>query len=361
MKNRGPWLLAFFLASPFGAGAQQSGTQPTTSLLACGAHGDLTVICGTQQPEDLELTPDGKFLIATRYVNQGRGGSTVGSSDGGLALFNLATQRFRRMPETSQPDKSWGDPACPGPIGNALVSHGSSLSKRRNGVWALYTVNHGGRQSIEMYELKRAAGAWSVVWRGCEIAVHEFNDVAILPDGGFVGTYPSGLSAQGGAPAQGAPTGYVARWTPGKGESEVPGSRIRLPNGVVVSSDGRYMYVNEFGARKVRKFDLQTSAEGASADVEFLPDNLTWTKAGKLLVAGVKGARGDCPEASGRHCIDGFGIAEIDPATMRARTIFDSPTVDPVMSGVSVALQAGNSIYIGAFLGDRLLRIPYKK
>ena len=106
---------------------------------------------------------------------------------------------------------------CPGPIGDALISHGSSLAKRKGGAWALYVVNHGARQSIEMFELRQAAGAWTLVWRGCEVAMHEYNDVAILPDGGFVGTYPSGLAAgNAGAAAAGGATGYVARWTPGK-------------------------------------------------------------------------------------------------------------------------------------------------
>ena len=50
-----------------------------------------------------------------------------------------------------------------------------------------------------------------------------------------------------------------------------------------------------------------------SVKVDFLPDNLTWTKEGRLLAAGVKGARGDCPAGSGRPCIQGFGVAEIDP------------------------------------------------
>lgn len=92
------------------------------------------------------------------------------------------------MAVTDQPDKSWGDAACPGPVGDKLVSHGESLAKRKDGKWALYVVNHGGRQSIEMYELKRAGDSWSLVWHGCEVAAHDYNDVAILPDGGFVGT-----------------------------------------------------------------------------------------------------------------------------------------------------------------------------
>jgi SMP-30/Gluconolactonase/LRE-like region len=339
------------------AGAQEKGP-PAPPLASCGVHGDIEVLCGTHSPEDLELAPDGKFLIATQFVNQGRAGTT----GAGMALFDLAKKTFTKMTVTDEPDKSWGDPACPGPIGDTLVSHGESLRKRSNGKWALYVVNHGGRQSIEMYELKAAAGGWALVWHGCEVAQHDYNDVAILPDGGFVGTYPTALSSGGtGGPFGGTVTGYVARWTPGKGESEIMNTRIRYPNGVVVSTDGRFMYVNEFAGSQVFKYDLKDEKMIGSVKVDFLPDNLTWTKEGKLLAAGVKGARGDCPEGSGRPCIQGFGVAEIDPKKMQARVIFDSGTHEPLIGGVSSALEVGNSIYLGAFQGDRLVKIPYPK
>jgi len=351
-----PISCCFVLALAGLAGAQQPALQP---LMACGAHGDIEVLCGTHQPEDLEITPDGKYLIATQFINAGRG-STAG---GGMALFDLAAKTFSKMAVTNEPDKSWGDPSCPGPIADALVSHGSSLRKQSNGVWRLYVVNHGGRQSIEMFELKPAAGSWSLAWHGCVVGAHDYNDVAILPDGGFVGTYPTALVAPGsnGNAFGGGVTGYVAHWTPGKGESEVPGTRIPYPNGVVVSADGRDMFVNWFAAREVHKYDLKSAKDLGMVKLDFLPDNLTWTKQGRLLAAGVKGARGDCPEASGRPCIQGFGVAEIDPAKMMARTIFDSASTEPLMTGVSVALEVGDSIYLGAFQGDRLVRIPYKK
>ncbi len=341
------------------AWAQQSPPPPGgPPLVACGVHGDIEVLCGTRSPEDLELTPDGKYLIATQFVNMGR----TASAGAGMALYDLAKKTFAKMAVTDEPDKSWGDAACPGPIGDALVSHGESLAKRSNGAWALYVVNHGGRQSIEMYELKPAASGWALVWRGCEVAAHDYNDVAILRDGGFVGTYPTALSSGGnGGPFGGAVTGYVARWTPGKGESEIMNTRIRYPNGVVVSADGRFMYVNEFAGRQVFKYDLKSEKVMGSAQVDFLPDNLTWTKEGRILAAGVKGARGDCPEGSGRPCIQGFGVAEIDPAKMQSRVIFDSASHDPLISGVSVALKVGDSIYLGAFQGDRLVKIPYPK
>ena len=177
-------------------------------------------------------------------------------------LFDPAKKTFTKLPVSADPRKEWGDPACPGPIGDALVSHGESLAKRSNGAWALYVVNHGGRQSIEMFELKRAAGSWALVWHGCEVAAHDYNAVAILPDGGFVGTYPTALSSGGNAgPFGGAVTGYVAHWTPGKGESEIMGTRIRYPNGVVVSVDGNPITSSE---------DLRTAIDRAEVDREVL-------------------------------------------------------------------------------------------
>jgi len=116
--------------------------QPSPALMSCGDHGSIQVYCGIRQPEDLERTPDGKFLIATQYLNQGRGGA----SGGGMLLFDLAKHAPAKMMESIEPDKTWGDPACPGPIGGALVSHGSSLAKRADGKWALYVVNHAARQ-----------------------------------------------------------------------------------------------------------------------------------------------------------------------------------------------------------------------
>jgi hypothetical protein len=259
-------MLPFLFIWP--ANAQQNATEPAApALLECGVHGDIEILCGTHSPEDLELTPDGKFLIATQFIDQGRGGA----GGGGMKLLDLAKKTFNRMAERAEPDKSWGDPTCPGPIGDALVSHGSSLAKRSNGVWELYVVNHGGRQSIEMYELRQASGTWTLVWHGCELALHDYNDVAILPDDGFVGTYSSGLSAGNtGTVSSGGPTGYVARWTRGKGEFEVPDTRMRGPNGVVVSADGRYMYVNEFPARLVHKYDLTDGRKIGAANVDFL-------------------------------------------------------------------------------------------
>jgi hypothetical protein len=57
-------LLIAFILGNF-TGAQQPASQSTAPpLMTCGAHGDIEILCGTRSPEDLELTPDGKYLVA---------------------------------------------------------------------------------------------------------------------------------------------------------------------------------------------------------------------------------------------------------------------------------------------------------
>ena len=333
--------------------------------MECGTHGAIDILCGTRSPEDLELSPDGKYLLVPQFVNVRPGASTPPGE--GMTLFDIAAKTYSKIAVTAEPKKDWGAAACPGPIGDVLVPHGISLAKRSGGTWELYIVNHGGRQSIEMYELKPAAGSWSLVWHGCVPSMWDFNDVAALPDGSFIATHPTALRQPGDTSDlfAGKPSGWVARWTaskgPGEGEVELPGTRAGYPNGVLASADGRTMYFNAWTAKEVHKYDLKQMKETGMVKLDFMPDNITWTSDRKILAAGVKGSRGECPAGSGTPCIQTFGVAEIDPAKMTARTVFDSEGKGALISGVSVALQVGNSMYIGAFQGDRLVKVGYKK
>ena len=346
------------------AQAQAKGGPSAPPLMACGTHGDIDIICGTRSPEDLEPTPDGKSLIVSQFLN-----GPAGAGVAGLVLFDLAKQTFSRITPSAEPRKDWGDPACPGPLGDMLRPHGISLLKRHNGAIQVYVVNHGGRESIEMFELKQAGGTSTLVWHGCVVSTQAFNDVAAQPDGSFIATHPTALqppAGQGkGAPSfdlfSGQASGYVSRWTPGKGEAELPGTRAGYPNGVLVSADGRSMYFNAWTAKEVHKYDLKAGKETGMVKLDFMPDNISWTSKGTMLAAGVKGTRGDCPAGSGTPCIQTFGVAEIDPAKMQAKTMFDSEGKGALIPGVSEALQVGNSLYIGAFQGDRIVKIPAKK
>ena len=331
-------------------------TAAVPQAITCGVHGEAEALCGAHHPEDLEPTPDGKYLIATSFLDE----HPTGPVGGGMDLFDLKKKTFSKIAITDEPDSTWGDPKCPGPIGDALVSHGESLARRSDGKWALYVVNHARRESIEMFELKPAAEGWALVWHGCEVGAHAYNDVAILPDGGFVGTQPLALLPKGEQITRNAGiTGYVARWTPGRGESEIANTRMRFPNGVVVSRDGHSMYVNEFLAGHVLKYDLDKEKKIGSVTVDFLPDNLTWTPQGNLLSAGIKmPPKADCPGGSGPRCALSFGIAEIEPKPMQMRVLYNSESHHLRVAGVTVALRVGDSLYLGSFVSDRIVKIP---
>jgi hypothetical protein len=331
--------------------AQQNPVIPP--LIACGLHADMNVICGVRASEDLEVTPDGRYLIVSQYPSFRTPGEPAD-----LVLLNVTTQRLQPLAVSSMRAPGWGDASCSAPT--ALSPHGTSLTRRRDGKWELFVVNHAMRESIEMYELIEDRDAWKLVWRGCVVSPLAYNDVAALDDGSFVGTHPTALN-QPGAPAAnpqpGRATGWVAKWTASSGEVELPGTRLAYPNGVNASADGRYLYINAFGTREVDKYDVAGGKVVASAKVDFMPDNLTWTRDQKLIAAGVKGARGNCPPESSTPCIQAFGVARIDPATMASTPLFDSGA-RPIIFGVSVAIETGSSLYLGAFDGDRVVRMP---
>ncbi len=330
--------------------AQQRSPEPQPALIECGAAGVAEVICGTHSPEDMEPAPDGRRLIVSQMAGRD-------SSRGGIALYDPKQNSFTEMKVTVEPRKDWGDPACPGDAGDRFAPHGISLSKRPSGVIQLYVVNHGGRESIEMFEVKRTAGVWGLVWHGCVIANNDYNDVATLPDGGFVATHPNAMGIKGPDLISGKPSGVVARWTAGKGETELSGTKFGYPNGVIADSQGRYIYYAAWTAREVHKYDLAAGRDISVIRLEFMPDNLSWTAKGQILAAGIKGVQGDCPGGSGEPCIQGFGVAIIDPVKMQAKTVFDSHGKRALIAGASVALQLKGSIFVGSFQGNRILRL----
>src|SRR5262245_62011920 len=111
MKWTPYFLLAAGLSAVAGlAIAQQQKGAPQPPLAACGTTGEAEVLCGTRSPEDLELTPDGKFLVVTQFVNN-RGAAGEGA---GLALFDPVKKTYTKLAITAEPLSGWGDAACPG-------------------------------------------------------------------------------------------------------------------------------------------------------------------------------------------------------------------------------------------------------
>lgn len=333
----------------------------------CTATGKLVSYCGLPNPEDLEILPDGNGVLASD-MRLTRGPNGLAGQPGSLKWLDPKTRAVTVLyPSKSGPAgrSDWGDPSCPGEIGAALLPHGFHLSRRNGGAWQLLVVNHGGRESVELFELTGKAGRWVLAWRGCVVPPppNRLNDVVGLPDGSLLVTTMDRAGSSGDSQdvrnraQQGENTGFLWRWTPGKGLSEEPGSAAPRPNGVQIDAAGRYAFLNT-AARggEVRKLDLATGKVVGAVPVPS-PDNASWARDGRLLVTGFDPGTNTsvCFRTPQVPCPAAFSVYALDPVTMRAERLFSHSGL-PLGAG-TVAVQYGSDMLIGSFAGDRVMAV----
>jgi len=338
----------------------------------CEPKEGLTPICAVQGSEDMEVLPHAQQLIVSGSRMQ-LDASGMRWQPGAIGLLDLKTRVLRRLYPSQQSSSghsaaTWGDAHCPGEIGAQLSPHGIHLSQRSDGHWQLLVVNHGGRESIELFELMTHGHspaddpAIALEWRGCAVApAHSsLNDTAALPDG-FVVTVMiddrESMQAQMERAARGENTGHVLRWDAKRGYQKVPGSEGPMPNGIQTNRDGTLMFVALNATGEVRKYDLPHARVLATAKVP-RPDNLSWAPDGSLLVAGLQ------PDAKIDECMANFllpcGAAShvyaLDPATMKTRVLWAHEGAP--MGMATVAVRVGKHLYVGSVAGDRILQVP---
>lgn len=340
---------AFYLAAGQAHGTERS----------CESGSDYQVICNIAPPEDLEPTPDNEFMFM---------GITPGLDGGQVPRLQIMSRKNYQTQDIDlvvDGEAGWGDPACKAPE-QPMGAHGIHLSERSDGRHQLLVVNHNGREAIEFLEVSPGDGTWSTTWRGCveNKGLGRFNDVAALPipENGFVATVMFEAEDMHKPPAldellSGRNTGYLMAWSPSGGLAKIPGSEAPFPNGIEISSDGRYAWFAAWTAREVHKFDLQEGRTRAQVPVGFMPDNLSWDSEGRLLAAGIRNADtfAHCMTNGIAKCPFGFKVAAVDTVANNSNTLF---TADAgVLDGVSVAVEVDGYIYVGAFNGDRMIRL----
>ncbi len=347
------WLLSacvFLFVSSCG------GPPPITD---CAPGFGMTPDCRFQNPEDLAVAPDGERLIVSQM------GQMDGAVPGNLAVYRPGAEINVLFPANGlDDDRSWGDASCPPPDLPAFSPHGLDLVRRADGRWMLLVVNHGGRESVEFFEVLGAGAEVSLSWRGCAAGPDNaaFNDVTGRTDGGFYVTHMFPLDAQMLSILKGAilgsDTGHVYAWQPGGGWSVVPGSEGPFPNGIAQAADGASLYVNMYLAGEVRKLDL-ASGEVTAVYAGGSPDNSTWASDGRLLVATHTGGLADgmgCQGLESGSCAFAFSIVSLDPDDLTASTVLSHE--GPPMGAATVALEHGGQLYLGTFAGDRIARLP---
>lgn len=365
----------------------------------CETDGDVAFICGVINPEDVIAIPDTHFIVASGYG--GGGGIHFISSRDRTRLQVYPTPNPRlRHDAAAYPD-------CPGPIdpaeGDQFNAHGLNLRLVEEGLYHLYVVHHGFRESIEIFEIDtRYQGAVSVsptpgfAWIGCVIAPEAMtlNSVSPLPGGGFAATapfVPAGWTPPSAATGDDEPAadademdeaeeaaaaaepvapedidiagsyGLVWEWSPAGGWSIVPGSESAGPNGIEASADGEWLYVNLWAGRQVLRLSRgRDPVESQTADLGFHPDNIRWQADGTLLTAGH-----DAPDLLARilECIearcDGMSsnVARVDPDTLAVQDVVDEPATEDFFTATA-ALQVDDEIWVGSVRGDRIALYP---
>jgi hypothetical protein len=332
------------------------GAPPITS---CEPAAGITPDCRFQDPEDIVVSPEGQFLLVSQMGGmEGERPGTLVSLAPATGTIEVLFPRVGRVMAT----QGWGDPACAPPA--LFAPHGIDIERLDSGVNALYAVNHGVRESIEMFEVLEEPDDVRLIWRGCVVAPDHgfFNDLVVLRNGDFWVSqmYPRGANAiwtvlrmqfTDHAP------GYAYHWSPGGGFARIAGSDAKFANGVEKSQDERYLFLNSYFGDEVIKVDTVSGNRIGSAAAQ-RPDNLSWSPTGELLVASHRASIPDslaCMDLQEGSCGFGFQILAVDTQTMQPRVLLDHE--GPPMGAATVAVPLGDQVYLGTFAGDRIARV----
>lgn len=338
-------------------------SQGAHAAVECSPTNGVTFICGVTNVEDLAPIPNTKWVIGSDL-------STASNPQGYLYLFDTSKKTGSAVQPSTialRPDKKTY-PDCPGPLDmKTFAPHGLDLTQTGGTHRVLYAVNHGGRESVEVFDVDLSKPKPMFTWKGCIVAPKDFwpDAVAALPDGGIVVTSlwdptdPDRLNKL----SNGKPTGALDEWHPGKGWSVVAGTAgMSGPNGVIVSPDGKVIYLALWSGKQVARIDR--SVEPPKVDTMptgMLTDNVRWAPSGTSIFVGgqdvlVKRAL-ECFESDATNCNVPFKIYRMDPATLKLRQVVKSG-VYGVMGAGTGAIQVGNKIWVSSFRADRIGIFP---
>jgi len=327
---------------------------------ACEADGKAEFICGMKSPEDLAHVPGSDWIIVS-------GMADAQSHRGQLYAVNTRDKSFQSIyPLASSEPKHDRRlyTACPGPLRNGeFGAHGIDVKLGRNGIHTLYAVNHAGRESFEVFELNATGGRPPVLtWIGCVIypAGTSGNGIVALPDGGIATTNfkdPADTNAFQKMTA-GEITGNVLEWHPHKGWTTIPESAMSGANGIVVTPDGKSLYVAGWPGKNVTRFERgAASPKRETIATGILTDNLRWMADGSILAGGQDGNMPGVFQCRPPECRIGSAAVKIDPRTQKATRIATYAGSEG-FEGATTSLEVGKEIWMGSFRGERILRLP---
>jgi hypothetical protein len=220
----------------------------------------------------------------------------------------------------------------------------------------LYATNHGGRESIEAFDIDGRGATPSATWVGCVLMPDKLaaNSVAAFGDGALVSTV---VSLPGKTSPDGRNTGAVFMWTPGESLfHRLDGTELPVNNGIETSADDREFFVASMGLRQIVAFSRADPSKpiGFAQLTGFTPDNVRMVGT-RLVAAGMAIADPSC--VAGTPCPRGFAAQAIDPKTLIVSDLARFPATPPY-SGTATAIPIDGEIWLSSFNGDRVAYGP---
>lgn len=329
-------------------------------ISGCEAIGDIRPVCGMKSPEDIAALPDGRHLLLAHF-----GGMHDGT--GSLGLFDTKTEQVKPLfppangvVDTADPE--WGEAGCEPPPLDKFSPHGTHLHPLADGRWRYLVVNHGGRETIELFELLGQGADSTLAWRGCVPAGPDtyVNDVVGLSNGDLIYTrmFHNGGTLEQLLSAAGKNTGDLWRWNRETGLRVLPGTEANQPNGIEIAPDERHVFANMYFTREVWKVDVDTGEVVATAPVAS-GDNSAWGSDGRLWVVTHQDSIANllsCFDVQEDPCGARFEIIAVDPETMATESVFVHRGAP--MGAATIAVPQAGRVYMGSFTGDRLISVP---
>ncbi len=308
---------------------------------SCTPEGDLHFVCNLVNMEDFVPVDGGRWLV---------GGSLIEKSVG---LYLVDTQaksaKSVSLSLSAKPDPLYS--GCAAPDLKALQTHGVDV-KQVGGHTRVYAINHGGRESVEIFDLHPAGG--TAEWVGCALppAGVNSNSISAMAGGAFAITKFLDTNDKDGFQhiLSGQVTGAVYLWTPGKGFNEVPGTRLSGDNGILSSRDGRWLYINAYGSREIYRVPVSGHGKRSVAKVDFCPDNLRWAPDGSIFVTG------QFINARALNTTHGWATVRLDPKAMTTTPVVKKAALK-VFDDATSAVQVGQTLWFATFHGDRVAYI----
>lgn len=338
-----------------------------TLIQGCEPKGAMRALCGMQAPEDIAVVPGGDFLLLSEL-------GMMGERPGRALFLNVNDEQWwpaYPLEDTPTSSTAVADPqgsaSCVTPPTNEMSPHGSHLLTLDNGKVRYLLVNHGDREAVELFDVAVAEGPDAkpeLEWVGCVLPADNtmINDVVGLANGDVVYTRmfrPGDFLGQ--VRGMVFTSGDVWRWSKSTGPRLLPDTAGRLTNGIEISPDERFVFINQYMNKEVHKYDLQ---EESIAGVAAVPnaDNSAWGPNGELWLAShsdnlteMRACFADQSVTCGMH----FDIVALNPETMATRTLFSHQ--GPPMGAATVATYNRDKVYLGSFLGDRLAIVPFSE